>query len=67
MDTHHDEGGVEGAHFLFPSLGRGSTRATEAVYGPCRRDLVGLEPASGEDYQAVALGVTSGALCRKRK
>lgn len=52
---------------MFPSLGRGSTRATEAVYGPCRRDLVGLEPASGEDYQAAALGVTSGALCRKRK
>ena len=49
---------------MFPSLGRGSTRATEA---PCRRDLVGLEPASGEDYQAAALGVTSGALRRKRK
>jgi len=63
LDTHHDEGGVEGAHFLFPTPKRGSTRAE----APCRRDLVGLEPASGEDYQAAALGVTSGALCRKRK
>ena len=52
---------------MFPTPKRGSTRATEAVYGPCRRDLVGLEPASGEDYQAAALGVTSGALCWKRK